>query len=125
MLRAHLADGKTLSFDLADPRGAAEWLKLANDHRFQDQLRGLTVQHNGVQYSLPRPQGFRRVWMYAELLVPRLDQGFKGGERLVGQVDNVRATVMVHSSQRAARVSLSKPGTQCYNPLEQIQVDGE
>ena len=121
MLRAHLADGRTLRFDLSSPGDAAEWLRLVNDHQFQGQLRGLTVQHNGVQYSLPRPQGFQRVWMFAELLDPEPGKGFKGGERVVAQVDKVRVTVMAHSSQRAARVSLSNPGTQCYNPMERFR----
>lgn len=121
MLRAHLADGRTLRFDLASPSAAAKWLELVKDHRFQQQLRGLTVQHNGVQYSLPRPQGFRRVWLQAELLQPDPEHGVKGGERMIAQVDKVRVVVMAHSSQRAARVSLSNPGTQCYNPLERFR----
>lgn len=118
MLRVHLADGRTLRFDLGDERQAAEWLERARDHAFQASVRGITVQHNGVQYSMSRPAGFRRVWLFAESMPPDSEQKFKGGERIVGQADSVRAVVMVHDAQRAARVSLSKPGTQCYNPLE-------
>ena len=118
MLRVHLTDGRTLCFDIEDPRQAAEWLERAQDLGFQDTIRGLTVQHNGVQYSMPRPAGFARVWLFAEAMPPDPELKFKGGERIIGQADNVRAILMVHEAQRAARISLSKPGWQCYNPIE-------
>lgn len=116
MLRVHLADGRTLRFDLQDERQAAAWIKHSQDDSFQETVRGLTVQHNGVQYSLPRPSDFGRIWLFAELLQPDDAVRFKGGERLVCQADETRVVVMVHDAQRAARVSLSKPGVQCYNP---------
>lgn len=118
MLRVHLADGRTLHFDLKDERQAAEWLERVKDHAFQASLRGVTVQHNGAQYSVARPSGFGRVWMFAEALPPDPASKFKGGERATVQADEVRAVVMVHDAQRAARVSLSKTGQQCYNPVE-------
>ena len=117
MLRAHLADGRTLCFDLQDERQAAEWLERVRDSSFQSALRGLTVQHNGVMYSLPAPIGFSRVFLSAELLQADKDQRFKGGERLICQADEARIVIMVHEAQRAARVSLSKTGQQCYNPI--------
>lgn len=118
MLRVHLADGRTLRFDLQDEQQAARWAEYAKNATFQQAIRGLTVQHNGVQYSLPRPDGFERVWLSAELLPPDQAQRFKGGERLICQADQSRMTLMAHDAQRAARVSLSKPGVQCYNPFD-------
>lgn len=117
MLQVHLSDGSTLRYDLGDARQAAEWLARARDGSFQSAVRGLTLLQNGVQYSFPRPCGFDRVWLFAEALRPDPVRKFKGGERITGQVDNVRATVMVHNGQRAVRVGISNPGTQCYNPL--------
>lgn len=119
MLRVHLASGETLRFDLSDEDQAREWRDRAGDRAFQLDVRGLTVQHNGVQYSLTRPEGFGRVFLYAERLAPDEAQKFKGGERLVLQAGDVRLTMMVHEAQRAARVSLTKTGAVVYNPLEQ------
>jgi hypothetical protein len=100
---------------------ADEWLGMVRDRTFQDQIRALTIQHNGVQYSLPTPPGFGRVFLFAEQLKPNGAQRFKGGERIVCQADDVRVTLMVHEAQRAARMSLSKIGTQCYNPIEEMR----
>lgn len=123
MLRVHLADGTTLRFELSDESQAAEWIGLAGDWGFQSKIRALTIQHNGVQYSLPSPPGFERVFMYAEQLEPNGQQRFKGGERIVCQADNVRAILMVHDAQRASRLSLSKTGIQCYNPMVEERSD--
>lgn len=116
MLRVHLTDGRTLCFDIGDAQQAAEWVKRARDYSFQAAVTGLTVQHNGVQYSLPRPVGFREVWFFAESLPSDESQKFKGGERLVCQADGTRVLVMAHSEQKAARVSLSKTGRMVYIP---------
>lgn len=117
MLKIHLSNGRTLSFDLSDPQKAKEWLSLVRRPQFQESIRGMTVQHNGNSYSLSRPDSFRRLWLFAEHLEPEPTTKFKGGKRLVCQADNVRIAVMVHESSKAVRVSLSKTGTQCYNPV--------
>jgi hypothetical protein len=117
VLCVHLAGGQTLKFDLQNEAQARSWLDYAKSTDFQSTIRGMTLHCNGVQYSIPRPVGFRRIWLYAEYLQPDGDRGFKGGERLVVQFDDVRATAMAHSGQRAVRVGLSRTGTQCYNPL--------
>lgn len=117
MLRVHLTDGRTLRFDLSDERQASKWLEQIKDTTFQACVTGLTLQCNGTQLSLTRPGGYERVWMFAEHLPAVQEQRFKGGERIICQADETRTTVMVHAEQRAARVSLFKPGTQCYNPM--------
>jgi len=117
MLRAHLADGCTLCFDLQDERQAADWLRHVRSSKFQRKLRALTIQHRGVMYSLPKPSGYERVFMFAESLPANEKARFKGGYRLFCQVDDNRVSLMVHEAQRAARVSVSKTGQQCYNPL--------
>lgn len=117
MLLVHLANGRTESFDLQDASHAEKWQKLVKDASFQASIRGLSVRFNGVMYSLPRPVGFDRIFLFAEQLQADSAQKFKGGERLVCQADEVRVQLMVHQAQRATRVSLSKTGQQCYNPL--------
>jgi len=117
MLKIHLSDGRTLSFDLSDPVKAKEWLNLVRTTGFQESIRGMTIQHNGSSYSLSRPDSFRHLWLFAEHLEPDLNAKFKGGKRLVCQADETRITMMIHESSRAVRVSLSRTGTQCYNPV--------
>ncbi len=120
MLLVHLADGRTERLDLQDPEQASRWLRCAREARFQASIRGLCIQHNGVMYALPRPDGFDKIFLFAELLPADEDRKFKGGERLVCQADEMRVNVMVHQGQRATRVSLSKPGRECYNPLMRV-----
>lgn len=124
MLRVHLSDGKTLSFDLSDSDKAREWLDLVRKTDFQESIRGMTIQHNGGSYSLSRPESFRHLWLFAEQLEPELSSKFKGGNRLVCQADDVRIAVMVHESQRAIRVGLTKTGAQCYNPIMELRSHG-
>jgi hypothetical protein len=96
VLQVHLSDGQTLRFDLEDERQAAEWLRKARDPCFQSKISGLTLLQNEVQYSFPRPHGFSRVWLFAEWMPADPTRKFKGGERTTGQIDSVRATMMVH-----------------------------
>lgn len=123
-MKVHLSSGKTLSFDLSDPNKANEWLDLVRKPEFQASIRGMTVQHNGGVYSLSRPDSFRHLWLFAEHLEPDLSTKFKGGNRLVCQADDVRITMMVHEASRAVRVSLSKTGRQCYNPIMEPRTNG-
>jgi hypothetical protein len=116
MLQVHLADGRTLKFDLQDEAQAREWLRQSSDFSFQAEVTGLTLRKNGFQYSVPRPQGFGRIWYFAEFLENDPTRRFKGGERVSVQIDDVRLVTMSHNEQRAVRVSLSKTGHQCYNP---------
>lgn len=120
MLSVHLVDGQTLRFDLSSERQAEEWLERISDSAFQARVTGLTLQNNGTRFSLTRPGGYNRIWMFAERLPANPAQRFKGGERIICQADETRTTVMVHAEQKAARVSLFKPGMQCYNPVERI-----
>lgn len=117
MLRVHLTDGRTLRFDLKDERHAAKWLRSARDLDFQSTITGITLKHGGVSYSLSRPRGCGNVFMFAEYLEENAAQKFKGGGRIICQADDTRINLMVHEAQRAAHVSLSKTGQQCYNPV--------
>lgn len=118
MLSVHLSDGQTLSFDLKNDDQARLWLEKICSREFQSKIRAISIQKNKVQYSLPIPVDFERIFVFAENLLPDKDKKFKGGERIVCQADDIRLSMMVHSSQRASRVTLSKTGIQCYNPIE-------
>jgi hypothetical protein len=116
MLLVHLADGRTERFDLRDDRQAAAWMTRVQEASFQGSIRAISVQQNGVMYSVARPVEFDRIDFFAELLPPNESQKFKGGERMYCHADEVRLAVMVHPGQRASRLSLSRPGRQCYAP---------
>lgn len=118
MLRVHLSDGRTLRFNLEDESEAERWRDSVADAKFQSSITGITTQHNGVGYSLSRPDGYSDIFMFAEHLPEDVPQKFKGGQRMICQADNARLVVMVHDAQRSARVSLSKPGVMRYNPLD-------
>lgn len=117
MLKVHKADGMTLRFNLEDEQEAKAWLDCCKDPMFQAQISGLTVAQKGVQYSLPRPQGFLRQFFQAEYVQPTPDGKVKGGERLICVADDSRIILMVHLAQRAARFAVCKVGKQRYNPL--------
>lgn len=117
MLFVHLSNGQTIQFDLRNERDALEWLTRVRERSFQSEMRGLTLHHKGVSYSLSRPVGFNNVFMFAEYLPPNGGQKFKGGEKLICQCDKIRANVMIHEEQRAVRINVTNPGLQCYNPL--------
>jgi hypothetical protein len=121
MLRVHLIDGTTLSFDLINDVRA--WRELVRDHAFQRRISGLTLQNKGALYSLSRPIGFTEVFLDGEFLAPEPDRKFKGGERLLCQAGETRAVVLVHAEHQAVRVSLARTGRLAYNPrMESVSV---
>lgn len=124
MLQVHLTNGRTLHFDLENQAQVCEWISKAREPAFQTSISGLSLLYAGVQYSFPRPIGFRRIWLFAENMKADGSRKFKGGERITGQVDHIRATIMVHKGQRAVRIGLTNPGTQCYNPVMELRRGG-
>lgn len=113
MLKVHTNDGLTAEVDMGDPRSFKEWLRKLHDPAFQATITGLTVVQRGVQYSLPRPEGFRDATLVAEPV-----EAGKGGERLVLALDDIRVSVMVHHGQRAARVSVARRWHRVFRPGE-------
>lgn len=116
MLKIHLSDGKTLSFDLLEKANAQELMGLLKEKDFQDSIRGMTILHKGVSYSLVKPNGFSQVFFLAEEVAQDSDSRIKGGERITCFADNLRLGVMVHRAQRSVRVAATKVGKQRYNP---------
>ena len=116
MFKVHTDDGKTLCLDLADEEAAREWAKLMQSPAFNSRITGLTVNHNGIQVSLPRPRGFSDYLLGAEYVAPTTSRKHKGGIRLVCAADDIESTIMIHSGQSAVRVGLSKIWRQVYNP---------
>lgn len=115
VLKVHTSDGRTSHVDLQDAEQARQLLLLLGDSQFQSTITGLTLTHLGVQYSLPRPAGFDSITFLAEAV--EAEQRVKGGERITCLAGDVRATVMAHREQRAARVALFRIGKQRYSPL--------
>lgn len=117
MLSVHTKDGLTSSFDLEDEEQVKQWLSLLRNPDFHLAVTGLTITHRGIQYSLPRPKGFRQLRYMAESVPPDFDRRLKGGERIFCFADTVRVAAMVHREQPAAvRISLTKTGRQRFSP---------
>jgi len=111
MVKLHLTDGQTLSFDLDDQdRSLEEWL---NAPDAQARITAVTLiekyDGKGVQFSLARPEGFRgQPWFEVERIEP--NGRAKGGERLVLFVGDIRLAIVAHKSQPAARISVTQIG---------------
>lgn len=116
MLKIHMSNGKTLSFDLLEQSNAHELMELLKKKDFQESIRGMTVLHKGVSYSLVRPTGFSQVFFMAEEVAQDPESRIKGGERITCFADSLRLGVMVHRAQRSVRVAAAKVGKQRYNP---------
>lgn len=111
MLKVHLSDGETLEVDLHDEDQFKEWMRRFGSPVYQERITGLTIVQKGVQYSLPKPSGFREVSLTAEPV-----HTGKGGERVVCVTDNMKIHVMVHSGQRAARVAIEQRWRRVFSP---------
>ena len=118
MLIVHLNDGKTIKVNGEDPSELAEWLDMASCASFQEKITGITVNNQGVSYSVPKPKDFRQVFMMAEGIAPNPDKRLKGAERIICNADSTSVVLTVYNSQRAARVDITKPGRQLFNPLQ-------
>lgn len=111
MLKVHTTDGLTVEVDLEDERQFKEWFAKFHDRAYQATITGLTIVQKGVQYSLPRPDGFENVALIAE----PVDAG-KGGERIVLTVGDLKIKLMVHNGQRAARVAVVRRWHRVFDP---------
>jgi len=132
MLKIHISDGQTVRIDLSDESQARELLAKLHSDRFQDSITGVSLVEThdvkarcrscgdkassqiGVQYSVSRPQAFRRVEYEVEH-VPEAGK-VKGGERIVLYADDVCLSVMAHRSQPSARVTLARVGKRRFKP---------
>lgn len=118
MLIVHLNDGRTIKVDGKDPSQLSEWLDMVSCASFQEKITGITVNNQGVSYSLPKPRDFRQVFMLAESISPESERGLKGAERITCNADNTSVSLTVYNSQRAARVDITRPGRQTFNPFQ-------
>lgn len=117
MLKVHTTDGMTTRVDLENEDETRQWIEKLRDPAYQGSISGLTIYQKGVQYSLPRPQGFSQVFLCAECVEPDPDKKLKGGERIVCVAGDVRIILMVHRAQKAVRVAVVKTGKQRFNPI--------
>lgn len=123
MLRIHTKDGRTTHVDLKDEEQARRLLLKFKSQQFQQTISGISLvqRHNGtsVQYTLPRPEDFGTVFYHAEDAPPNPNTKFKGGEKIVCFVDDVRLTLLVHNEQHSIRIAVKKMGKHTFNPLSE------
>jgi len=119
VLKINRRDGRTLTFDLLTVEGLDDWVKAQGDPKFQSQISGAGILHDGVLHVLTIPQGFRTLSFEAEVLYRKNGDGTKvAGERLTCYADHVRLTVTVHHGSRpkVAKYSTARVGRMRYNP---------
>jgi hypothetical protein len=116
VLKIHTADGLTAVYDFEDERQAKECVARLQDPEYQANIRGLTITHKGVQYSLPRPLDFDSAQFRYELVPPNENGKIKGWERGICQSGDVRLEMTVHRAQRSVRVTLKRTGKQRFDP---------
>src|SRR4029079_9312790 len=113
MISLHLRDGQTIPIDLAD--GVNPQLERLGHPDFQAQLTAVTVHlkyphrsgETGVQISLVRPKGFDDEPFFQVERVK--EQGrIRVGERIDLWLGDLRVSLMMHGSQPAARLSVTK-----------------
>lgn len=109
MLKVHLSTGETLRFDLGDPTDAERWITLSSKLDFQASISGLTIDHNGMSFSIPRPRSLDLCFL-AEKFPSRGRS--KGAEKVSVNNADVRVDLTVHSGQRAGRVDIIRAGWQ-------------
>ena len=123
MFNLHFRDGRTERLDLEG--GMPELLESLGRSDFQDSLTAVTVKmaypskkgETCAQFSITKPDGFDgRPWFRVENVKPR--GRVKGGERVIVFVGDIRLVVMVHGSQPAARISVTRIGKRVSNPHE-------
>lgn len=136
MLKIHTSDGQTHRVDLADEEQARFWVERLGREDFQATINGVSLveRHSvgkcqecgrrygkeiGVQYSITRPDDFRKVFFHIEYIEP--NGKVKGGERVTVFSDEMRLVLMAHRSQPAARIAVSKTGKQKYNPFQGVR----
>ena len=104
MLKVNLTDGRTLRYDLTKADDVAAWTVISNDFVFQSKITGISLLHKGVVYALPRPKNQPTALATADLYC--LDDSVKGYERCIWQVGPIKIILIVHASQKAARVDV-------------------
>jgi len=109
MIIANTRGGQSLSCDLAADRSELDSL-LASD-----QITALSITHNGVRHSLPRPKRFGCPVVFgAELMTA--SSGEVVGETVFAHVGEARVTLSVSYNGKVVRSDLVRLGRIRYNP---------
>lgn len=121
LIKVHLRNGETLSFDLHIPKEADRWGERSSDMNFQKEITGIGIIFNSHWYTLPFPKKFRNVFFEAELVEntkKNKDDNKFVGERIKCFADNVLICLMVYYGKRPkmSRVDLIHCGKRRFNP---------
>jgi hypothetical protein len=113
VLKVHLADGRTLSFELGDEAQRGAWERSAQSSTFQSTIRGVALLHNRTLHTLPLPKQFKSLRFSAELITSKGEGGERvTGERVVCQADAVRVSITAYYTQtpKMVRVDVARTG---------------
>ena len=97
MLKVHISNGQTLSFDLRDDAQRAEWEQSCATDAFQQSITGVALLHNKTLHVLPLPKQFKKRHFTAGLLKTEGSDGERVlGEQVTCQADNVRMCITAY-----------------------------
>ena len=122
MLKIHLADGKTLSFELGDEAQRKAWEELSASNAFQATIRGVALLHNRTLHTMPLPKQFKTLRFSAGLFTSKASGGEKiAGERVTCQADAVRVSITAYYTQtpKMVRVDVVRSGWQRFDSSTQ------
>jgi hypothetical protein len=116
MLKVHTTNGKTHKIDLRDEKTANEWARRLVDPAFQATISSMSISQRGSQYTLGRPLDFRESDIHFAMEEIKPEGKWQGGEEITGFFGDVRVSMLVHNSQRAARVMVTRTGKRIHIP---------
>lgn len=114
MLKVHLSNGITDSFDLTDLKQIDNLIYKLKKNDYQFSITALSICHDGSTYSISRPKGYRNIIFHPEYIKPKNNGKIKGGFKITCFADDSKLTIMVHRSN-AIKVDLAKIGNQVYS----------
>jgi hypothetical protein len=119
LIKVHLKNGRTLSYDLQDSEQASKWVSDSREINFQSQITGIGIVFNSQWFALPLPKKFRQFHFEASLIESKKNTGprFKG-EKVQCFADDVLASIVVYWGQKPkmSKFDVVRIGRRRFNP---------
>jgi len=114
----NLSDGSTLSIDLAQDADQERWSALRSDPKFQEDIRGVSIQGDARTLTLPVPFRFRTIHFDIGFSKAQGKSGTKM-ERAYCYADSIRIvlTSYTEGGMRLSKVEVSRVGKMRHGPL--------
>ena len=101
-------------FDISQAEDSAKLNNIGKNIRATSRVKGIWLRTNDAVSTLPMPSGFRRIFLWAEVIVKR--NGRPSGERLECQVDDILLTLTSYYGDKMIRIDMNKTGRPRWSP---------